>query len=483
MKNTKLIELLKTFSKEEMKEFEKFVASPYFSRGRDLMPFLKILKTFYPEFSNSGFNYEKIYKKLNPKLKYSKANSENAMRVMSSDLFKLAEEFMIYEKINLNNMWRRYCLIDAYFGKDLSKMYNKLHSETQKDLVKFAEYGFTSRYFVEMYYLKMFDVGFAIYNNRLYPSTIESQTALMNFFLLCATNFIDNSYKLKLNYNIDNKDDLAEQFMQCFNFEKFILYLKKNEEIKKEDKEILELCFYHLLHVLDRDNEEYISILERLFYKNRHLFHNEVKLSFYFQLIPVYDKNNDLDKLCTLYKNILEDKIYEPEVGMKMSFVLYFNILYLFAEKLPGEAENFALKYYKNLNTDKEESFYDFSFALIEFKRKNYDKSLEYISKVEITFHYLKYISKILYLQIYFELNYTEEANFMIDSFKHFLKANQHVPDKLGINFKKFTDYYKKLLNIKTSGKRSELRNLYKSISNEKRLFYKSWLLEKIDEL
>jgi len=50
LKDSKLIKLLKNFNSEEFKEFEKFVASPFFSRGRDLLPLFKALKPFYPGF-------------------------------------------------------------------------------------------------------------------------------------------------------------------------------------------------------------------------------------------------------------------------------------------------------------------------------------------------------------------------------------------------------------------------------------------------
>lgn len=94
MKNTKLIQILKIFSKEEIKEFEKFIASPYFSRGRDLKPFYKILKSYHPDFKSSNFNYERVFEKLYPKEKYNKSGADNILRVLSYELTRLTEEFI-----------------------------------------------------------------------------------------------------------------------------------------------------------------------------------------------------------------------------------------------------------------------------------------------------------------------------------------------------------------------------------------------------
>ena len=120
---------------------------------------------------------------------------------------------------------------------------------------------------------------------------------------------------------------------------------------------------------------------------------------------------------------------------------------------------------------------------MIEFKKKNFEKALEYLSKVEIIFFYFKYHLKILYLQVYYELNYTEQAISMIDSFKHFLKNNKYVPDSLGVNYKKFTDYYIRLLNVKTTYRKSEVKIFKEKIQKEERLFFKNWFLEKLNEL
>lgn len=62
MKNSKLVQVLKTFSNEDFKEFRKLTASPYSSRGRDLTPLLIAQKEYYPGFTARNFNVEKILK-------------------------------------------------------------------------------------------------------------------------------------------------------------------------------------------------------------------------------------------------------------------------------------------------------------------------------------------------------------------------------------------------------------------------------------
>lgn len=88
-----------------------------------------------------------------------------------------------------------------------------------------------------------------------------------------------------------------------------------------------------------------------------------------------------------------------------------------------------------------------------------------------------------MYLKIYYEPSYTEEAYSMIDSYKHFFKNNKNVSDLEKYKNNKFVDYYRRLLSVKISGKSFNLIKFKKIISGEENLIYKDWLLEKINEL
>ena len=62
MKNSKLINILKTFSPEEIKLFEKFLASPFHSSGKNCIPLFRSMKKYYPEFDTDKISYENLHK-------------------------------------------------------------------------------------------------------------------------------------------------------------------------------------------------------------------------------------------------------------------------------------------------------------------------------------------------------------------------------------------------------------------------------------
>jgi len=483
MKEIKLVQILRTFSKEEIKEFEKFVASPYFSRGRDLNPFYKLLKFYHPDFNNPNFTKEKIFRKLYPDEKYNKSTAENVLRVLSSELTKLAEEFLSAELAKSNRFRNRINLLDALIDKNLDKLFAKLFSDSLKNIDKLTG-EFYGMQFVDLYYFYMLDLKNNFSNNRVDKGHIECNIYLLIFFFQCASNLIDNSRKRNNNHNIITGDDTVEQFMKNFDFKSFISYLNSKNGIKKKDKDLLEMCLYNFMLTLDKDNVNLAAKTEKLFYKHRRLFNDDTKFNFYAVIHNVYSGRNDKVKLNILYNKILEDDICSAEKGAQFSFVLYRLILQNFTDlnKL-ADAESFITKYTPHLNSDKKESFYNFGFALIEFKRNNFDKALEYISKVEMLFILFKYDIRNLYLMIYYELDYSDEAYSLLDSYKHFLKNNKSVSDERRGTNDRFAGWYRKLLSAKLSGNRSDLSTIKKQITEDKKIVHKEWLLEKFEEL
>ncbi|MBN8572214.1 MAG: hypothetical protein J0M18_21530, partial [Ignavibacteria bacterium] len=51
-----LVQLLKVLSREEIKEFGKFVNSPFHNNRKDLIQFFEEIKVFYPDFNQTEFS-------------------------------------------------------------------------------------------------------------------------------------------------------------------------------------------------------------------------------------------------------------------------------------------------------------------------------------------------------------------------------------------------------------------------------------------
>src|SRR5260221_3404877 len=116
MESTKVVRLLKTLSKAEMDELEKFIASPYFSRRRDCMPLFKSLRSFYPEFGEKASG-KAVYEKAYPGKKYGDARSISMLSTLTSELYNLGIEFPRYLELEKDEIHKRLLLFKSLRSK------------------------------------------------------------------------------------------------------------------------------------------------------------------------------------------------------------------------------------------------------------------------------------------------------------------------------------------------------------------------------
>ncbi len=109
MKNTLLIDILRTFSAEEMKKFGEMISSPYFNKQTPLIKLFDQIKIYYPEFRNEGLRKEIVYSGILPHKKYNYGSMKNLI----FDLQKLAEKFITDQEIQKNKFELKKSLINT----------------------------------------------------------------------------------------------------------------------------------------------------------------------------------------------------------------------------------------------------------------------------------------------------------------------------------------------------------------------------------
>ncbi|MEO8664014.1 MAG: hypothetical protein ABI462_00845 [Ignavibacteria bacterium] len=122
-------------------------------------------------------------------------------------------------------------------------------------------------------------------------------------------------------------------------------------------------------------------------------------------------------------------------------------------------------------------------FSIIEFRKMNYEKSLELAAKVNMNYHNLKLHTKVTMLSCYFELNAIETALSSIDSFKHYLTNNLKIEPELKSKFNQFIKVYAQLFKFKLnpdSLNGYDIRNI--KIESEELSFGKKWVSIKLSE-
>jgi len=114
---------------------------------------------------------------------------------------------------------------------------------------------------------------------------------------------------------------------------------------------------------------------------------------------------------------------------------------------------------------------------------KNFEKSLELITRVKYTEVYQRAKLRVLACALYYELKMEEQFLSLIDSFRHFLSHDKLLSPEMRQIFINFERYANALNDVRNRNDVKELKILKQKIHDETALYNKEWILAKINEL
>ena len=128
MENSKLLERLRYFSAEEIRDFIKFAESPYFNTSAVVVRLLKYLAKYHPELSGPKVRKSLVFKKIYPA---KDAYKEKRLNDLATKLFQLSEEFLIFDSFKKQPLARARQEMLAYREHDMVKDYRKAVAKTE----------------------------------------------------------------------------------------------------------------------------------------------------------------------------------------------------------------------------------------------------------------------------------------------------------------------------------------------------------------
>lgn len=483
MKDTRLLKLIRTFTKEELKSFEKFLLSPFLKPARDTSGLYNYIITYHPDYDNSKMEKEKVFENL------FKGESYNEKKLLNLifDLTKAAEDFLALSTLMEDETELLLYLSKGYKNKKLSgesqrvnKMIEKRlqpgFSQNRDYISKFRELSnLKSSYFTEMN-----DFENNLLNEKIYFETSAVQ------FIIDYTRIIDNLSTANNTYGIDLKSIFIDSVISCFDLEKLLTALEKSEN---KNKHLILLHYYILKSKSEEENILYYELLRDLFYELLPSLDREEKCFIFNHLatycIRKFGKDNKFFReLLEVYKAMLENNAYSESVSEFMQIPTFRNIIFTCRSMKESEwLEYFIKNYSESLNPKYREDLINYSYAHLYFIKREYEKSLVSISAIDQDLFLFKSDLKNLLLQLYYELGHTEPAFSMVDSYKHFLANTNDISESLKKYSVNFLNFYFKLLKIKSGQSKEQPEFCRSRIEKEKMILDKNWLLEKADEL
>lgn len=118
------------------------------------------------------------------------------------------------------------------------------------------------------------------------------------------------------------------------------------------------------------------------------------------------------------------------------------------------------------------------SFAKISFEKNEYEKTFQYLNKINLKEFAFNFDLRSLQIKLFYETNNLEGVLHEIDTYRQFLYKNKNVSEERRTGFLNFLSYLNELTKVENKEVLDELR--YKVI-NTNLLSERGWLLKKID--
>jgi hypothetical protein len=482
MKNSNLISLLRSFSKDEFNHFGKFIRSPFYNTHKDIVRYYAFLKKYYPAFDQKSLTKENIFRQVYPGRKFS--NSE--LLKLNSRLNHLGTEFL---KSIEGRFFGEYNLLTHYVDRNLGKQFRTLYNSLNSYIDNEAELD--NLIFVRKIYLESLLVRYNMNRDRQ-KEICGNIIKRGNYFAYQSLLWIIIQLRdMRANYNAFNygyESSGAYKFICAVDLDRII------SELEFEDNRLgryLEYYIYCLMIILHPDKENYFLKFKETYDRVK----NEVNR---------LERNNYLARMQTYVMGHVQ------RGNMKYSRELIDAYRYFFNEEDVFENDHIPMPPFRNaLSLAVNTHDMDFARELIdkfsvrvypEYRQdtirlakaslghtlKNYDSVFENLKIFDYSYAPHKIDVRNLLLKVYFETGNFEAFQSQVDSFRHFLHKDKTLSAKNRTLHSNFVNVTNILNSARMDGKQDIINELKKNVPEDKYelfVFDKLWLLNQIEKL
>ncbi|MFK7807286.1 MAG: hypothetical protein AB8F74_05720 [Saprospiraceae bacterium] len=461
-----LYDILQKLDKSELRQFKKFIRSPFVTHREDVGKLFNVLADYLyrqKTLPTKAVLYNNVFPE--------DAFDDQKLRSLMSDLHKFVELFLKWVAVQEDATSCQLALAATYRQRNLPKHFqrsiSKVETMQEKQPLRNPEY----------------------YQNqlRLQVETAEFQTANKrtgNLNLQEIGDTLDTLYLARRLRHACTQLSHRAVFQTDYEFgllKEWIDYLDESEYLKIPAIALYYYCYRFL-------TEEYSQSYFRKFRTalsthQSHFPKEELKGLYRAAINFCIRKLNEgsLDYSREGWELFQEGLVagYFVE-NNRLSRFTFDNIVGIGLRlKEHEEVEIFIKKYNPKLASNYRDSTVNFNLARLEYDRKNYDKALQYLQISDAKDLVNQLISKTLLLKIYYETEEFDLLDSHLDSFRQFIRRRE-VSDYHQQNFRNVIHFTRKLIALAPYDQ-EERERLGVAIRGEKVLTERGWLLEKLE--
>lgn len=481
MRKLKIIQLLGSFSKEELDEFVYFAENAYFRKDRNyndiLGGIIKILK--------DGKNINEMPAgKFYDKILGGRNVNNQTIRNRINELTKIAERYIIDKEMGADYNLSKLLLMRGYMRRKLNKQFLGEYTDLMKTISDTTDKSDIISQILELKVMfskenRSFDEMFADFNSQI--------EYIIAYFLESLFNST-KEYEIEKKYGVNPSIKILEALTDSLKSEKLIKFIE--EQNNPFYRRIL-INYYQYKSLANLNDLTWLNKLEKLFYDKMEELNDDLKnyimthmISYYFYKINA-GETKYLSNVFKLYKLKLSLGLHSElkEIRYPSSAFRDYVVVGIRLKQYKW-VEKFIAEYSGELPAEIRDEEKFMAYSRLYFGKKDFDKSLEMSGKINSNNPLYFLDASRNKLRIYYEQVKFEEAFLEIDRKKHYLKNNAARIAKPVIQYsKEFIDVYSKLLKFRLSPNKKELGYFMKSVLDSGTLPLKIWFIEKIKEL
>ncbi len=476
MYSTSAIQLLRTLSKDELAEFEKFVTSPYFNRKTKVTELFFLLKKFHPDFGAPELKREHIFGVLYSEKKFNYGILKNLFH----ELNRLGERFLEMKGIEEDEFERRMQLEKELIKRGLFTANDKNIRAAENLLIE--ETGLSGEHFRRLhqlerakYYQEYFRSGSKDFSKkRLSDNFLLRESYIRQYYLITFSDLLGEIISENMIYKSKVPVEISE---------KAVAFFKENVE---SDNPALKLRAHKLMLELNSDDisqykitKELISEYETFLRSDREFAYNFLITILNFINYRLLEGNDDFyEDAFGVYSKLVEFDILS--VFNKIPLVVFREILKVSIKTLKYDfAEKFFEDYKERIETESLESEYSRYKSQVHFQKKDFEKSLEYLSSVKFGDVNIKWSIHVLAIKNYFELRRFAEASDAISAARQFIRYSRNLMEKSFEVRENFLKVMEKIIRLADCPENPDPEYLMDEIGKSN-FVDKNWCIEKV---
>ena len=478
MKNSTLIEILRTFSKDEMARFDDFTASPYHNKKSNVTKLYRSLKKFAPDFPPEKIAKEEIWKLVFPGKEYN----YGIMKNLIYDLNKLAVKFLELEIHSQKTFENDLNQLDSYRLKNLKSLFIKKLAESREtlDASPLDNQTHYRRYMLECSEMSFVDYGY-LFPLKEHDYHAEINKSLLLFY--CTNQLYHNISSVQYSFNSSAVMDREAHAK--------LLEIYDGSPYKDPYTEILERSYKALAGPGNKDDYENAK---KVFFENYNKCAKDIQYDLTTNMLNFCGNNaqrgsGEFTKEEFLYiKLLIEDGLYTAATfGWIDQYVYMHSVMSACRVGEFDWAEKFINEHKHELLENVREQYYNYAYITLNLRRGRYEEALHYISKCRNADEGDKLNIKVFEFNAYYELGYYDELMALADTTNHFLKSDKFFSKEKKMNYKNYVTAIVKLMAYKCKvGSKYKNPDFLPDLTrfiNENTMLNKIWLLRKMDEL